>query len=81
MTSRQLQFTPTNNRITVSIPIIDDTVIEEVERFFANLQVDSTLFPAVTLVNDRANVDIVSDDGMYTSTIRISRSTCNWIVV
>ena len=63
MISRQLQFTPDSDRTTVTIPIIDDSDIEDVETFFASLQIDSGLFPGVTLVDDRANVEIVSDDG------------------
>ena len=59
-----LQFTSDITTLSVFVPIIDDSDIEDVERFLANLQVDTSLFPEVVLDPTPATVDIISDDSM-----------------
>ena len=62
VTQRQLTFTSGNTRIPVSIPIADDSDIEDVESFFANLEIDATVFPEVTVSPDQATINIISND-------------------
>ena len=57
-----LTFTPANTLIPVSIPIADDAEIEDVERFLANLAIDTNLFPEVMLGPQQAGIDIISND-------------------
>ena len=66
-TSRQmsLTFSSTNTRIPVTIPIADDSNIEDVERFLANLQINADEFPEILLDPDQATIDIISNDGAF----------------
>ncbi|CAI8032797.1 hypothetical protein GBAR_LOCUS18524, partial [Geodia barretti] len=63
-TSRQmpLTFSSTSTRIPVTIPIIDDSDIEDIERFLANLQIDANDFPDITVEPEQATIDIISND-------------------
>ena len=66
-TSRQmpLTFSSTSTRIPVTIPIIDDSDIEDIERFLANLQIDANDFPDITVEPEQATIDIISNDGGF----------------
>ena len=59
-----LTFSSSNTRMPISIPITDDSEIEDVERFLANLQIDSAAFPEIVLGPEQATVDIISNDGV-----------------
>lgn len=59
---RTLTFSESNTVRRVSIPITDDSDIEDLEMFFANLEIDSIAFPAVSVNPDQASISIISDD-------------------
>ena len=57
-----LTFSDDNPTRSVSIPIRDDSDIEDVETFLARLEVDSAAFPAVTVDPSITTVSIISND-------------------
>ena len=59
---RTLTFSESNTVRRVSIPITDDSDIEDLEMFFASLEIDSITFPAVSVNPDQASISIISDD-------------------
>ena len=52
-------FGPDNNRRCVTVPIVNDNILEEIETFLANL---TTSDLAVTLEPDTAQVNILRDE-------------------
>ena len=59
-TSVDLTFTPGVNSLTVSVPIIDNAILEDTEQFFGDL---STSDPDVDLRPQRTTIRIADDDG------------------
>ena len=59
--SVRLIFSPTQNRQTVNISIVDDSVLEDVEQFSVMLTQISPLAPVSNLLNS-ANIAISDDD-------------------
>ena len=57
-----LTFTPGVNSLTVSVPIIDDGILEDIEQFFGDL---STSDPDVDLRPQRTTIIIVDDGNGY----------------
>ena len=55
-----LTFTPGVNSLTVSVPIIDNGILEGTEQFFGDL---STSDPDVDLQPQRTTIIIADDDG------------------
>ena len=55
-----LTFTPGVNSLTVSVPIIDNGILEDTEQFFGDL---STSDPDVDLRPQRTTIRITDDDG------------------
>ena len=62
--NRQLHFTAWSNHAYIFIPIIDDTDIEDIKRFHADLHFNSSLFPDILLNPVQATVEIFSNDCM-----------------
>ena len=56
----ELVFDPSNSERSVTISIIDDTLLERVEFFFGEL---TTTFSTVILDPRQANISIIDDDG------------------
>ena len=61
-TSVDLTFTPGVNSLTVSVPIIDDGILEDTEQFFGDL---NTSDPDVDLRPQRTTIIIVDDGNGY----------------
>ena len=61
-TEVDLTFSASNTAETVAIPIIDDSDIEDLETFLANLEIDSAEFPEVIVNPDETSITIISDD-------------------
>ena len=61
-TSVDLTFTPGVNSLTVSVPIIDNGILEGTEQFFGDL---STSDPDVDLRPQRTTIKITDDDGNF----------------
>ena len=57
-----LTFTPGVNSLTVSVPIIDNGILEGTEQFFGDL---STSDPDVDLQPQRTTIIIADDDGNF----------------
>ena len=70
-TSVDLTFTPGVNSLTVSVPIIDNGILEGTEQFFGDL---STSDPDVDLQPQRTTIRIADDDGKFLFSIHCDSS-------
>ena len=61
--SQALQLASATTSLSVFVPIVDDDAIEDVESFFANLEIDEAIFPDIILNPTSAIIDIISNDG------------------
>ena len=61
ISGRELIFSPTQNRQTVNISIVDDSILEDVEWFSVLLTQITPLAPVSNLLNS-ANITISDDD-------------------
>ena len=59
----RLTFTRGGSTQSVTISIMDDNTVEDLESFVVSLSVNTALYPGVRLAPDTANVNIVCDDG------------------
>ena len=83
-TSVDLTFTPGVNSLTVSVPIIDNGILEDTEQFFGDL---NTSDPDVNLMPSGANITITDDDGinalqhleLHVNVHVILLSCCDWL--
>ena len=66
-----LTFTPGVNSLTVSVPIIDNGILEDTEQFFGDL---STSDPDVDLRPQRTTIRIADDDGKFLFSIHCDSS-------
>ena len=63
-TTQDLVFTASTTRHVVEIPIVDDTVTESIENFFAQLTVIQS-DADVQLAPDQTTIEITDDDSMF----------------
>ena len=59
----ELTFSSTSPQDSVIIRIIDDKIVEDLERFVATLEVNNALNPGVRLSPDEAEISIIDNDG------------------
>ena len=60
-----LTFSPTNNRIIVPVPLVDDDIDEENETFSAHLELNQSNNDLILISPKYASLLIVDDDGIF----------------
>ena len=80
ITTGGLIFAPIlDERQCFPVAIIDDSLVEGPEVFAVRLILDP-LFESIVLVNDRANITIMDNDGKL-SELLMSYSNCNILII
>ena len=66
-----LTFSPGTTSVPVSIPIVDDDIVEELENFFASLTLISSEEDSIQIRPDGAEIFITDNDGKLGYQVRL----------
>ena len=61
-TIQTFTFSPTESQFAITIPIIDDGILERTERFFARAELVSSDAPGVIILPDESVITILDED-------------------
>ena len=78
--TRTLNFAPATTRIEVTIPIVDDDIVESVENFFAMLALE-TVGANVIVDPARTQINIVDNDSKLCVRVLLSFSRGNIFLI